>query len=105
MERVCNTCSAPFSRYTERRDTNSTKRIIQEEKEHHYHYGVAYHRYGICPKHHMTRLEQTKIVWINCGKCTPAQSTHTETGTTGYEELRKEVELLKKILGVRIVHT
>ena len=62
----CKRCNRTFVRFSERR---SLLPVSEKISPGHQHYGLAYHRWGVCSRSHYTKLNKTNTEWLPCMKC------------------------------------
>jgi hypothetical protein len=93
----CRTCSEKFRDYIEQRSLCTTRKMVPDGS--HFHYGLVYYRYGICSRHHYSRIQKTKIIWDPCIRCRFKGVTRYKICTEEKKEivsLRLEIRQLRE---------
>lgn len=91
--RKCKTCHEDIARYVEQRSHFNARKRAPDNT--HFHYGIAYYRYGICVRHHYTRFEKAKVIWDPCIKCKFKGVTNYKLPKTELEEKEEEIVSLR----------
>lgn len=87
---MCSICNTTFNKKIERIDFQGVKQEIKDNYyKIHFHYGMNYYLYGICPKYHLTKLEKIKTIWIKCNKC------YINNINSNVEKLKNDLEKIK----------
>lgn len=109
MEEKCPLCASPIEKYTEKKCLESAKEMSKDGS--HFHYGIPYYRYSICPQHHLYKQGLVKTVWNPCLRCkftdivkkgeiavSEPMSARDSAVDSELKKLRRELEFLKRLL-------
>jgi len=89
----CEICSEVLDRFEDRKSFYIAKKSSDDNS--HFHHGITYYLYGICSRHHLTRLQKTKVIWDPCIKC-------NMKGVTKYKIVTTKKETEKEIVSLRM---